>query len=102
MAVQPLRVAAGQSVQAVDAAVGGVQQGAGAAGVVGDAEILHLLRVGPPGVVGNGQMGQQRRRFGAGVVGGQKLAVGDKFLVHRAGQVVGLGDFLQTAGGIHH
>ena len=100
--MQRLRVAAGQPMQPVDPAVGGVQQRPGAAGVVGNAEIAHPLRIRPARVVGNRQMRQQRRRFRASVVSSQKLAVGNQLLVHRAGQVVGLGNLLQPTGRINH
>ena len=94
IAVQLFRLAAGQPVQAVDPAVGGVQQRAGAAGVVGNPKVPHPFRIAPSPVVRDGQLRQQRRRFRAGVVGSQKLAVGNQPLEHRAGQVVRLRHFL--------
>ena len=94
IAVQLFRVAAGQPVQAVDPAIGGVQQRAGAAGVVGNPKAPHPFRVVPSPVVRDGQLRQQRRRFRASVVSSQKLAVSNQPLEHCAGQVVRLRHFL--------
>lgn len=51
------------------------------------------LQSAPPGARGRqSQAGEKRGGGGLCVVGGEELAVGDKFLEDDAGEVVGAGD----------
>ena len=90
--VQQAVVAPGPAEPCHHPAVGRGQQDAGPARQVGDAQRLHLLG---PGVVhpeaGNRQLGQQHRRRGQGVEGGQELPISDEPAEHLARQVMGGG-----------
>ena len=80
--------------------IGGEDEAAGAAGVVGDAVILEGFGVGPIEVVRDGEMGGQDGAFGASVVGGKGLAVGNEPLEYGASNVVYLDGFLNGVGGL--
>ena len=88
--VQRLGFAARKKVKPVQSPVGRVDQRAGAAGVVGDAEVFDTVRVVPAAVVRYGQVGQERSRLRPRVEGSQKLAVGDEPLEYGPGEIVGL------------
>ena len=84
-------IATVELVQGGEALVDGGEQGTGAAGEIGDAQIADSFRIAPALVIGNGQGGEEGGRFRARVEGGQEFAVGDEALEDEAGQVVRAG-----------
>ena len=92
-------VAAGAFVAGRDLLVGGGEQRAGAAGEIAHAQLADAFGVGPVEALqlGDREPGQQRRRGGPGVEGGQILAVGDQALEDASGEVVGV----VAAGRVH-
>ena len=97
--VQRCAVAAGPLVAGGQLLVHRGQQGAGAAGEVGHAQVADGFRAGPvhAAQLGNGQAGQQRGGRGQRVEGGEVLAVGYQPLEDAARKVVGV----VHAGGVH-
>ena len=94
--VQRFGIAAVELVQERDALVGGAEQRSRAAGEVadlqgGDRLLVAPLRAARCLIGGDGEAGEQRRRGGTGVEGGEEFAVGDQTLEDDAGEVVRLG-----------
>ena len=92
--VERFGVAAGAFVAGGDLLVDGGEEGAGAAGEVGDAEVADGVGVGPVHGVhfGDGEACEEGGGGGKGVEGGEVFAVGDKALEDAAGEVVGVVD----------
>ena len=90
--VEGCRVAPGPLVTGGYLLVHRREQRAGPAGEVPDSQPADGLSIRPVHALqlGDGQPGQQCRRRGQGVEGGQVLAVGNKSLEDAAGQVVGV------------